>query len=183
MPENIKFTRSYNNPCLAQRIEDRTPDYSSDPFANELLTNLLYTSLPEYLRYEDRNSMANSTESRLPFLDYRLVEWAVSLPNEFKILNGTNKRIVREAVKSYSPKSIIERTDKMGFVSPQEMWQKTVMKELMVDVIHSDWNIPFIARKKVLQGFARYIQGKDENWPFWWRIFCYIYWMKTIKTG
>ena len=176
IPENINFARDFNNPCFAYKIEDRTLEYSTDPFANELLTNLLYTSLPEYLRYEDRNSMAYSTESRLPFLDYRLVEWAVSLPNELKINEGTNKRIVRESVKSYTPNSIIERKDKMGFVSPQEVWQKSVMKDLMTDLIKGGWEIPFLKRKEVINGFDTYLMGKDDNWSFWWRIFSYIYW-------
>jgi len=175
--KGFHFRRSNNNPLFSTKLPSDVVSFHNDPLEDELRTNLLYTSLPEYLRYEDRNSMAYSLESRLPFLDYRLVEWALTLPNEFKIHNGINKRIVRESVKSYTTKSVIERTDKMGFVSPQELWQRTVMKDLMTAVIHSNWNIPFLIRKKVLNRFDSYIQGKESNWPFWWRIFCYIYWM------
>jgi len=181
LSKKFNFRRSLKNQYFSVKFTNESFSFQNDPFENELRANLLYASLPEYLRYEDRNSMAYSLESRLPFLDYRLVEWAISLPNEFKIHNGMNKRVVRESVKAYTTKSVINRTDKMGFVSPQELWQRTVMKELMMDIIHSDWNIPFLIKGKIISGFDSYMQGSENNWPFWWRIFCYISWMNTVS--
>jgi asparagine synthase (glutamine-hydrolysing) len=180
--KNLHFIRALTNPYFST-FPNNLAFFHDDPFENELRTNLLYASLPEYLRYEDRNSMAWALESRLPFLDYRLVEWAFSLPDDFKIYNGMNKRIVRESVKAYTTKSVIERKDKMGFVSPQELWQRTVMKEFMTEVIHSNWEIPFLLKEKVMNGFDSYMRGSKNDWPFWWRIFCYIYWMRTFKCA
>ena len=64
-----------------------------------------------------------SIESRLPFLDYRLVEFCLSLPDEYKLREGYSKKILRDAIASL-PKEIKERKDKMGFVSPDGVWVK-----------------------------------------------------------
>ncbi|HTO91258.1 MAG TPA: asparagine synthase (glutamine-hydrolyzing) [Candidatus Sulfotelmatobacter sp.] len=78
--------------------------------------------LPSLLRYEDRNSMAFSIETRLPFLDYRLVEFAFSLPDSQKLDGVTTKAILRRALKDRIPESILARRDKMGFETPVDVW-------------------------------------------------------------
>jgi asparagine synthase (glutamine-hydrolysing) len=81
----------------------------------ELKTHLQSTSLPALLRYEDRNSMAHSIEARVPFLDYRLVEFLFKLPDDLKIKGVTTKYILREAMKGILPEAIRNRKDKVGF--------------------------------------------------------------------
>ncbi|HOD54665.1 MAG TPA: asparagine synthase (glutamine-hydrolyzing) [Candidatus Cloacimonadota bacterium] len=85
---------------------------------------LLYSKLPVLLHNEDRNSMAHSIESRVPFLDYRLVEFALSLPENYKINQGRTKYILRNAMKDILPGQIINRHDKMAFVTAEEQWVK-----------------------------------------------------------
>jgi asparagine synthase (glutamine-hydrolysing) len=85
------------------------------------IQELEQTSIPYQLHSEDRNSMIFSIESRLPFLDYRLVEFCLSLPEDFKLREGYSKKILRDSVNSL-PVEIKERKDKMGFVSPDETW-------------------------------------------------------------
>jgi asparagine synthase (glutamine-hydrolysing) len=72
-------------------------------------------SLPALLRYEDRNSMAHSIEARVPFLDHRLVDFAFTLPDEWKINEVTTKYILRQGMKGTLPESIRNRKDKIGF--------------------------------------------------------------------
>lgn len=72
-------------------------------------------SLPALLRYEDRNSMAHSIEARVPFLDHRLVDFAFTLPGEWKIHEVTTKYILRQGMKGTLPESIRNRKDKIGF--------------------------------------------------------------------
>jgi asparagine synthase (glutamine-hydrolysing) len=84
------------------------------------LDNYLYqifreTILPSLLHYEDRNSMAFSLEARLPFLDYRLVEFAFSLPAEQKIRRGVSKVVLRNSMRRILPEAIRTRKDKIGF--------------------------------------------------------------------
>jgi len=78
--------------------------------------------LPSLLRYEDRNSMAFSIETRLPFLDYRLAEFAFSLPDDQKLAGTTTKAILRRALADRIPERVRERRDKMGFETPADLW-------------------------------------------------------------
>lgn len=78
--------------------------------------------LPMLLRWEDRNSMAHGVESRVPFLDYRLVEFSLSLPDEFKLRRGLTKRVLRSAMKGILPEAVRRRTDKIGFATPEQVW-------------------------------------------------------------
>ncbi|HEX2900935.1 MAG TPA: asparagine synthase (glutamine-hydrolyzing) [Bacteroidia bacterium] len=77
--------------------------------------------MPSLLRYEDRNSMAFGIEARLPFLDYRIVEFALTLPDEYKIREGWQKFILRRAMPEL-PEKIRFRKDKKGFTTPHEEW-------------------------------------------------------------
>jgi len=79
-------------------------------------------SLPRILHYEDRNSMAFSIEQRVPFLDYRLVEFIFSLSNSQKMANGIGKVILRRALKGVMPDAIVNRYSKLGFTVPQQRW-------------------------------------------------------------
>jgi asparagine synthase (glutamine-hydrolysing) len=80
------------------------------------------TQLPHLLRYEDKNSMFHSIETRLPFLDYKLVELSLSINHEFKISNGWTKNILRESMEGRLPKEVIWRKNKFGFESPAKIW-------------------------------------------------------------
>ena len=82
-------------------------------------------SLPTLLRYEDRNSMANSVESRLPLCDHRLVAFGVALPETMKLRKGYGKYLLREAAKGLIPESVRTLRDKRGFDVRQESWVAT----------------------------------------------------------
>lgn len=79
-------------------------------------------SLPTLLRYEDRNSMGNSIESRLPFLDYRLVELGIALPVHMKIRGGHGKWIIRDLMRSRLPDGIRLARFKRGFDVDRSGW-------------------------------------------------------------
>jgi asparagine synthase (glutamine-hydrolysing) len=81
-----------------------------------------HTSLPYLLRYADRNSMAHSREVRLPFLDRRVAEFALSLPAEFLYRDGVTKAVLREAVRGIVPAGVLARRDKVGFEPPEATW-------------------------------------------------------------
>ncbi len=88
----------------------------------QLAFDTLQRLLPSLLRYEDRNSMAFSIETRLPFLDYRLVEFVFSLPDEQRLDGATTKAILRRALAGRIPRPVLERRDKMGFETPTDRW-------------------------------------------------------------
>jgi len=85
-------------------------------------SDLLHSSLPTLLRHEDRNSMAHSVESRLPFLDYKLVEFAVRCPPSFKLRDGWTKWILRVALDGTLPENVRLRKSKLGFDTPESDW-------------------------------------------------------------
>ena len=100
----------------------RPPHEWGSAVANQLAFDTLQRLLPSLLRYEDRNSMAFSIETRLPFLDYRLVELAFSLPDEQRLDGMTRKAILRRALADRIPAGVREREDKMGFETPTDRW-------------------------------------------------------------
>lgn len=120
-----------------QRHPDEDIEYRGDPFSKRLYHALTNTSLPGLLHYEDRNSMAHSIEARVPFLDYRLVEYAFALPDKQKIKNGYTKAVLRNSMQGVLPESIRSRTDKMGFVTPERVWLSTDLKDWIDDIFNS----------------------------------------------
>lgn len=89
----------------------------------ELYRTLTETSLPMLLHYEDRNSMAFSIESRVPFLTPALATFLLSLPDEYLMaVDGTSKAVFRRAMRGIVPDKILDRKDKVGFPTPERDW-------------------------------------------------------------
>lgn len=93
------------------------------------------TLLPALLHVEDRMSMAHGIESRVPFLDRELVEFAATIPANIKFKNGNMKHILRSAMGRYVPERIMDRKDKMGFPTPFALWAKGECKEFICDTL------------------------------------------------
>lgn len=91
-------------------------------------------SIPHLLRYEDKNSMWHSIETRLPFMDYRLVEFAINLPSDAKLHDGWSKHVLREAMTGVLPDDIIWRKNKLGFEAPENLWLPR-LRQTMIDTI------------------------------------------------
>jgi asparagine synthase (glutamine-hydrolysing) len=94
----------------------------ANPLWVRQMHDVMHVSLPTLLRYEDRCSMGNSVESRLPFLDYRLVEVALALPTAIKLRNGFGKWVVREVARRKIPEEIRTARYKRGFDVQQSDW-------------------------------------------------------------
>lgn len=95
---------------------------ASGSIAERQKSDLLCGGIPAFLRHEDRNSMAHSVETRHPFLDYRLVEFAVSCAPDLKLHDGWSKWILRNAMKNILPDKIRLRKTKLGFDAPDAAW-------------------------------------------------------------
>ena len=93
--------------------------------------------LPHLLRYEDRNSMRHSIETRLPFLDYRMVEAGVSFAPKLKIWNGWTKYILRLAVEDVLPEHVVWRKNKLGFNAPERSWLSAHKETMIAEVAKS----------------------------------------------
>jgi asparagine synthase (glutamine-hydrolysing) len=103
-----------------------------------LLDRLLYTDIKTYLvellMKQDQMSMATSIESRVPFLDHKLVEFAARLPDEWKLSGFTTKRVLREAMVGILPPAILNRP-KMGFPVPFAQWTRAQWNGVARDVL------------------------------------------------
>jgi asparagine synthase (glutamine-hydrolysing) len=106
--------------------------------AGGVLGQLLYTDVKTYLlellMKQDQMSMSTSIESRVPFLDHKLVEFAARLPERLKLSGFTTKRILREAVRGVVPESILTRP-KMGFPVPFGNWVRDGWSGVAADVL------------------------------------------------
>jgi len=102
-----------------------------DRFHDRLEQTLFDLSLPALLRFCDRNSMAHSVESRLPFLTAEMVSFALSLPAEYLVdRHATCKSVFRQAMRGLVPDPILDRRDKIGFVTPEGVWLETMGPDL-----------------------------------------------------
>lgn len=99
---------------LETLLERFTPD-----FQQGLLEDVIAFNLPNLLRYEDRNAMAHSLENRTPFTDFRVVEFAFRLPEEFKVAKGYGKYLLRALLERLGSKDLAWRKDKKGFAVPE----------------------------------------------------------------
>jgi asparagine synthase (glutamine-hydrolysing) len=97
---------------------------SGRTLAERQKTDLVYSSIPALLHHEDRASMAHSVESRLPFLDYRLVEFSLRCPSSLKLRDGWSKWLLRNALVGTLPEKIRLRRTKLGFHTPEKRWMR-----------------------------------------------------------
>src|SRR5262249_45318342 len=112
--------------------------FERPPAGSTFLDRLLYadakTYLVELLMKQDQMSMAASIESRVPFLDHQLVEFAARLPDRCKLSLWTTKCVLREALKDVFPPSILQRP-KMGFPVPISSWMRGPWKRVVEEVL------------------------------------------------
>ena len=156
-------------------LEDQQGN-KTDNFLYQLLFN---TSLPSLLHYEDRNSMAFSIESRVPFLDHRLVEFCFTLNNEDKADTIFTKWIMRNALNGVLPHDITHRKDKKGFVTPGEnKWLRGPLKHLL-DVDFS--RLDFLQQKKAGAILNDYKKGDNSKAVLAWRLATLAYWEKNFR--
>ncbi len=106
----------------AQADMGMTPEQFADPLTQALYHDHARGLLPELLHFGDAISMAHSVESRLPFLDHRVVEFVFGLPFDQKMRGARTKHILRRAFAADLPAGILSRRDKVGFNTPLQRW-------------------------------------------------------------
>lgn len=169
------FTHLYRH----RRWDDR-PAGSADRLHGALSRALTHTSLPALLRYEDRNSMAFSIEARVPFLDYRLVEFLFGLPAEAKISAGYTKAVMRRALQGVLPEPIRTRTDKMGFVTPESVWIAGPLRDWLRDIAASASfrARPYFNARQVQTALDDHAAGRRDLGFLPWRWACVELWLR-----
>ena len=153
-----------------------------DGLKESLIRQVTQDPLPSLLRYEDRNSMAFSIESRVPFMDHRLVEFTLGLPEHMVYRRGERKVILRKAFRGRLPDKIIDRRDKMGFVSAEERWLKEEGKKWFEEkVIQASKDNSNTIDEKEAIAYLQDMQVGAVPFNFDpWRILCFDLWLKSV---
>ena len=136
--------------------------------------------LQDLLRYEDRNSMAFSIESRVPFLDHRLVEFSIALNNDWKIKNGWTKYILRKTAEPLLDKEVVWRKYKMGFLTPQKLWKLQSKKEL--DTFVNEVKMPGFLDKDYLLKLNNADINDSSHLSEFWKIVSFLKWAEIFKV-
>lgn len=161
--------------------------FESNELNPEFYSTLNYVMAVDYQTYlvddilqkVDRATMTHSLEGREPLLDHRLIEWAASLPMDYKYHQGTKKYILREIAHRYLPKDLMERP-KMGFGIPVAQWLSNELKPLVDDY----FTTPFLEKQNIFevhktqQLIQAFYNGKKERAEKIWFLFMFQMWYK-----
>jgi asparagine synthase (glutamine-hydrolysing) len=162
------------------------PEPSPGTVNSRLRLDLTQEILPGLLHYGDAISMAHSIESRLPFLDYRLVEFASSLPADFKVGRGDTKRILRDHLRSVGLPAIADRRDKLGYPTPADSWLSADGGALLrSELLSPGAEIHAYCRPDRLeQLIGRYVSGRKEAGNHLYRLLTTQLWLRAcISQG
>lgn len=146
--------------------------FKVDGLNQSILKHFQY-KLEHLLRMEDRNSMAFSIEARVPYLDYRLIEYTLGLSENLKIHNGETKYLQKVSLGQYTTNMILNRKDKIGFGTPGEDWMKTndwkEMTENSYEEIHEAF--PGVFNRNIPLPFRGLDRWKVNQLAVWKRLF------------
>ncbi|MBN2210720.1 MAG: asparagine synthase (glutamine-hydrolyzing) [Sedimentisphaerales bacterium] len=171
-----------------QILDQALPIYQSrnkkfrDDLNDILYWELIRDNIPMLMQYGDRTSMAFSIESRVPFLDYRLLEYVNSLPYNLKIKGSTTKYVMRQAMRELLPPAITDRPDKKGYPTPFALWLKGPIRDYVQDMLNSSaFKTRNIFRPdKVQILFNQHCTDKFDHAWLLWRVVNLERWFRTF---
>ena len=149
-----------------------------------LCKDIIRDSIPTLLHNEDGNSMAFSIESRVPFLDYRIVEFALALDGTYKIHNEWTKWIIRKSCRKYLPKQVAKRKNKMGFPAPFARWlRESGEKDDMKALIYSFGERGIVPRDTIDFYYQQHIENKADWSDLLYKFLALELWLRSCDTS
>jgi asparagine synthase (glutamine-hydrolysing) len=168
-------------PELYEGLEPPRFQRAQDDLKRRLVADLQTFSLPSLLRYEDRNSMAFSMESRLPFLDQELVDWVLRLPPSALVDRGWSRAILRDGLRGLLTEKVRTRRWKVGFTTPETRWLRA-RRAAIQGLFRSPqfaarpfWDAPALAA-----AFDRFCAGEIEPSQIFWRAINTEIWLRVF---
>lgn len=150
---------------------------------DELAESLQSRVLPALLRYQDRNSMSYAIESRVPFLTTRLADFIYSLPEFFLVSDrGETKSVFRAAMRGLVPDAILDRRDKIGFITPQDRWLREAGGWL-AGLIRGAGAVPAVADRIFTAQVQALIDGGGAMPQHVWRAANLIRWAELHEVS
>ena len=167
-------------PEFQAKAKNLVPTERGDSNFRKLALKSIQYGLYELLQYEDRNAMTFGIETRVPFLDHRLVEWALSQKPSHLIAKGWTKYPLRKALEKESLEKLAWRKDKLGFVAPQERWMHERSAELreLVESIE----IPEIFDESKVRGLIKKPLSENEHLSEFWRLLSLLVWKREFNV-
>ena len=177
----VRFQKNYLNKQFSNQFVYKCAPVKQSP-NHRALTSCLSEAvtgqrgLVHLLRYEDRNSMSHSIESRVPFLTIDMAEFLLSLPENYLLSDeGVTKYIFREAMRGIVPDEILNRKDKIGFETPDNQWllaKKTTISKWLKEFDQ----IPILDSFKATQFYESLCNGKNQDFLSFWRLINFYKW-------
>ncbi|WP_419797113.1 MAG: asparagine synthase (glutamine-hydrolyzing) [Terasakiella sp.] len=161
--ENLNIAKVFES---FQSIFNNTRNVRKEAYFDSMTHFDFKCLLPALLHVEDRMSMAHGLESRVPFLDHPLIEFAASVPADVKFEKGNMKHMLKQTYKDVLPTSLLERRDKMGFPVPLREWFAGDLHDMVQDIFrsHKATNRDFINYDAVLKNFDNVGQFSRKTW-------------------
>ena len=131
----------------------------------------------------DRASMAYSVEVRSPFLDYRVVEFARTLPMEYRYEKGKMKKILRDLLKEYIPEEVFNQPKK-GFAVPIGNWMRNELREEFLTALNDEFlnKVPNLNVKKFKRILDEHMSNKEDHTPNVWKLFVLSKWYEEFDN-
>ncbi len=166
-------------------LSDSTPWSTNDSFIPWMMYLDSQMYLPgDILTKVDRAAMGVSLETRIPFLDHRVVEFAQTLPMSYKIRQGTGKWILRQVLNRYVPTTLIDRP-KMGFSVPISDWLRGPLRDWGSDLLNRDrlQAQGFLNAEPIQQAWSTHLTGNQNlQYPLW-NVLCFQAWLDTYAAS
>jgi asparagine synthase (glutamine-hydrolysing) len=170
---------SRNGVFLQQSMPVQIDENRGRRVVEALANSIQLGGLPQLLRHSDRNSMRFSVESRVPFLTLQTADLLLSLPEHYLISNqGETKYVFREAMRGIVPDQILNRSDKIGFETPEKLWLSTMAPTVRKWLKDAD-EIDFLNSKALLDEFDAIMTGRL---PFTWQVWRWINFIRWYKN-
>lgn len=157
-----------------------------DSYAKREWIDLVKTSVPALLHYEDRMSMSQSVELRVPFLDFRLVECLARVHPSEKFDGGWTKSIFRKAIAGLVPREIQYRRDKKGFNVPEDAWMRGAFKPRVMEMFNSGMragDLGLVDTEKLRALYATFLAGRGYlNGRHFFRVYAFETFVRRFEA-
>lgn len=165
----------------------KTSDWGEDPSALNrfLYRHVRHTNLPTVLLQQDHSSMCHSVESRVPFLDHRIVEYCFRLPDSYKVRNGDRKKLLLETARKYLPPAVVERKDKRMFISKPKWMDLRKRPDEVRAMAHSKsmQQSPYILAGPMTRFAEDYLAGAHNDVLAIWRLYTAWRWLEAFDLS
>ena len=176
-----EFCPESTQAAMFEQFQQIFNDPDTPSYINKMLHFDQQTLLPALLQVEDRMSMAVSLESRVPLLDYRIAELTARMPPNLKFKGGQTKYALKRAMRSFLPKTVLDRKDKMGFPVPLKEWWGGPLKNFVEDILLGQ-----TSRERGIfepQGLETVLQKEGRYGRQIWGALCLELWFRTFIDG